>query len=343
MNLRCMKNNGNSSEGDFMTKRICGVVLMMVLPVTLQVSGETSDANAMCASVLKSEPLKLENIVATNGWMKDQEFLECLLSCWEKGTNETQQRVLLSLASRHRHSVRYIVGKYASYPIVTNVNVGAALAKAYDKSLVGDRAAYSLCYQTDEEIVHGLAGQLLETAKRRGKDLDSIDLLLLGRTGSAKVREFLESSTNMGFTNSVEWAMALAKLGGEWHEEWLIEQYLLEIDDDKKAVWARRLGYVGNTRTCTTLAKDLRIEKRYADGSRDMRLAIIDGLWMAFRDETVLQLPKLRSQWPKDDTFYEAVEKWAETKFNIKWERPRPPFFYEEFRVREGKPDAPRE
>ena len=99
-------------------------------------------------------------------------------------------------------------------------------------------------------------------------------------------------------------------------------------------VRARDLGYIGSEKCCAAVAQELRTPRILVVGAYvSLRVMLIDALRMAFPEEPLLWP---RDPVPVDDSYYEKIEKWAEARFQIGWDRPRPKFFYAE--PREGPP-----
>lgn len=124
--------------------------------------------------------------------------------------------------------------------------------------------------------------------------------------------------------------LALAKLGDKKAEKKVLEKYEDAHGPKKKAEAALDLGYVATDKTVMALARDIRTTEVYiwlAQSRRSMRVHIIMGLHRAFPTEPVFFPPIIK---PKDDSYYEKVEQWLTNRLGVTWDRPRPPFLYEE-------------
>ena len=211
---------------------------------------------------------------------------------------------------------------------VTDERVAKALIEALDDGNPDVRrtAADLLEKLFDEGTVRKFGPQIVEV-ERKVKSSDA--MLLLGKTGMKEAALLLQEEKIFRSTSAWETEMALARLGDKECETKFISEYKTEKNLRDKAQLALRLGYIGTENTSRTLAEDLRTpEIVHAGDTHSLRLDIIRALGMSFPDEPALWNLSPLSPVPPDDTYYERIERWAEQKFNISWDKPRPPLFF---------------
>lgn len=153
--------------------------------------------------------------------------------------------------------------------------------------------------------------------------------LLLGKVGSDSARRLLLGTSAIRDSSESATQLALAKLGERPAEEAVIAAYQA-ASPQEKARLARRLGYVGTVRALLTLARDLRNPDSYvwtAGSRRSVRVHVIEGLRTALPTETIFWAPPWK---PSHDSYYEQIEAWVTANLGVTWERPRPPFLYEQ-------------
>ena len=161
-------------------------------------------------------------------------------------------------------------------------------------------------------------------------------LLLLGKTDSPEALEILDKNEALSSTSEDDVIMVRARLGDQKAEDALLRAYADITDPREKGALAPRLGYVASQNTKMLLAKEIRTPDFYywnKQSRRSLRIYIIEALHLSFPQEPLFWKPFFT---PSNDVYYEKIEKWLEEKLEIEWERPRPPFLYEE-----AAPSAP--
>ncbi len=154
-------------------------------------------------------------------------------------------------------------------------------------------------------------------------------IVLLGKTHSDKAIELLKQE-NISAVNADDTEMALARLSVKEAHEAVINAYLSETDPQKKAIQARRLGYIASEKAKQILATEIRTPLTYMwhpPARRSLRIHIIEALFLAFPEEAIFWPPVIK---PSDDSYYEEIEKWLQQRLGVKWNQPRPEFLYEE-------------
>ena len=205
--------------------------------------------------------------------------------------------------------------------------VAEALVEALDVEIqdIRSTAADLFGKEFDETTVRRFGPRILAIIRKR-KNTDAI--LLLGRTGMQEAGLLLQEENAFRAASERATELALARLGNKEYEAKFIGEFKSAKRPGDKLRLARDLAYVASESACRTLAEDLRNpEKVETSGLCSVRVFIIEALSMAYPDEQILWRPHPLSE-PQDDSYYENIERWAETKFNISWSQPRPPFFY---------------
>ena len=205
--------------------------------------------------------------------------------------------------------------------------IAEALLEALDADTQDIRSTAADLFEKefDEGTVRTFAPRILEITRKR-KNSDAI--LLLGRTGMKEAGLLLQEDKAFRAASERTTELALARLGNKEYEAKFIGEFKSAKRPGDKLRLARDLAYVASESACRTLAEDLRNpEKVETSGLCSVRVFIIEALSMAYPDEQILWRPHPLSE-PQDDSYYENIERWAETKFNISWSQPRPPFFY---------------
>ena len=177
----------------------------------------------------------------------------------------------------------------------------------------------------DEGTVRKFGPQIVEV-ERKVKSSDA--MLLLGKTGMKEAALLLQEEKIFRSTSAWETEMALARLGDKECETKFISEYKTEKNLRDKAQLALRLGYIGTENTSRTLAETCEPPRS------SMPATPIPCAWTSFERSACpspMNLPSNLSPLspvPPDDTYYERIERWAEQKFNISWDKPRPPLFF---------------
>lgn len=163
---------------------------------------------------------------------------------------------------------------------------------------------------------------LLEDLRRAP---DASMLLVLARLkppeGAAALEALLKREP--AWEREPETRLARAALGDERLEEELVDAFLAATDPERKVALARDLGRVASERALRALASELRTDLvvREAYTERSARLDLLEALVPSFLEEPALLPHRILS-----DEDYGRAEAWAEQRFGIVWERPRPPF-----------------
>lgn len=172
------------------------------------------------------------------------------------------------------------------------------------------------------------AAQVISAIEHKG---NAYEYVLLGKTGCMEAKELLKRSRRLARASPEGQELALAMLGDVKLQKELARRFLAERDPDKKDILATQLSLVGSPVTATALAQELRsplIGTFGSGGRQSFRVSVIRALSLVFPEERILWEPGRR---PTSDEYYAAIERWAEETLRVKWDRPRPPFFYEEF------------
>lgn len=152
---------------------------------------------------------------------------------------------------------------------------------------------------------------------------------ILAKTGSERALTLIRNNRAIREQDESWTLQALAKLGDTAKEDILIERYRKEKDEGEKRELALMLGFVATPKTILALARDLRNPMTYEwnqTSLRSFRVHVIQGLSRAYPMEPLLWKP---NGTPRDDRYYGSIEAWAETKLDVGWDAPRPPFLYE--------------
>ncbi|MDB5047248.1 MAG: hypothetical protein JWO30_319 [Fibrobacteres bacterium] len=152
---------------------------------------------------------------------------------------------------------------------------------------------------------------------------------LLAKTGSEKARGMIRTNSVIRSQSDFSTRKSLAKLGDSLLEKEFIESYKREKDPREKSDLALALGFIASPKSILTLARDLRNPMTYPwnrQAPRSFRVHVIEGLHIAYPMEKLFWRPMFS---PTEDTYYEAIEKWATEHLGVTWKEPRPPFLYE--------------
>lgn len=155
-------------------------------------------------------------------------------------------------------------------------------------------------------------------------------LLILGKTGRPEARAYLDQHPEMARSSAQDLEMVRARLGDYAAEDAVLAAYVTAGTPQAKALQARRLGYVGSDRAVRLLARDVRTPVTYAwldAAQRSLRIHIIEGLHLAFQREPIFWPPPTQ---PRNDSYYEAIERWLSDRLGVHWDHPRPPFLYQQ-------------
>ncbi|MCO5170752.1 MAG: hypothetical protein M9894_30865 [Planctomycetes bacterium] len=176
------------------------------------------------------------------------------------------------------------------------------------------------------------AAALLEDLRRAP---DASMLLVLARVkppeGAAALEALVEREP--AWEREPELRLARAALGDARLEEQVVDAFLAATDPDRKVALARDLGRVATERALKALASELRTDLivREAYTERSARLDILEALVPSFLEEPALLPHRIL-----DDEDYARAEAWAERRFGVQWDRPRP-----EFMTQHGIPHPP--
>ena len=153
-------------------------------------------------------------------------------------------------------------------------------------------------------------------------------IVLLGKVKSPKSMALLRK-TEVSGASPEDAQMAMARLGDELAEQGVINNYLKSESVQEKAEQARRLGYVSSDKSIKLLAEEIRSPDYYEwhpPAIRSLRVHIIEGLHLAFMQETLFWQPLIP---PVDDSYYESIEKWLTENVGVTWKQDRPEFLYQ--------------
>lgn len=233
--------------------------------------------------------------------------------------------------SQYRDELLSLWAEYSSldserrYYRLTSKDVVEEMVNALDSNSKETRSHFTRIIEknVDEKLVREFSSEIVRAVKKHG---NTEATRLLGRTRSIDAVELLMTDDRFSRSSRRTVELALAKLGDEELQKKFVDNFRQEEHPKKKSHIARDLAYIGTELTCRALAEDLRSSLKVQAGATvSLRVRIIDALCRAYPDEEVLRPPKKQ---PRDDSYYEQIEKWAEKKFGIKWKNPRPPFFY---------------
>jgi hypothetical protein len=204
--------------------------------------------------------------------------------------------------------------------------IGEALLQALDDESQDIRSTASDLFENefDTATVQRFGPRILEIVRKR-KNTDAI--LLLGKTGMKEAELLLREDKAFSAASKRTTELALARLGNREYEAKFIGDFKSAKPQNQSLI-AQDLAYIATESSCRTLAEELRTpEKVKAGAFYSLRVFIIDALSLAYPDEQVLRRPDPLAL-PKDDSYYQEIERWAEDTFHISWTVPRPPFFY---------------
>ena len=237
-----------------------------------------------------------------------------LLDNWRVPEPQDRVRLLLIL----REEVLRSEGIWRVY----DVELARALVDALDDENMDVRhfAAESLNRYFDLTLIRFFSDAIL-TSVRKNPSSDGI--LLAGKTGSKEAVELLTQDMFRNWMDKKPVELALAKLGDHKLEAKFVDEFA-KCQDERKV--ADDLAYIGTMDACRAIAAELRspviIGVPWRQSS--IRVFLIESLSHAFPGEKVLRPPN----GPIDDTYYEAIEKWATAVLGVTWDVPRPKFFY---------------
>jgi hypothetical protein len=154
---------------------------------------------------------------------------------------------------------------------------------------------------------------------------DSEILLVIAKSKPEKAKDALEKMLlSPQLSEEDEMKVAVAALGNEKVENYLINQFITAKDADQKIRFAKLLGYVGTKKAATALAGEMRTDmikilpNVYA---RSVRLDIAHALEMINPETTILYENNI-----DDDDSYEKIEHFCQERYGIVWSKNRPPF-----------------
>jgi len=215
-------------------------------------------------------------------------------------------------------------------PIVTDPDVVSCLVSLIEDgdAAIRKKACSSLAAIVPPSCLKSHTNAIL-AAIRRYPTMDGA-LILLGKTDSPQGLSLLEAMPELSSTSSDNAIMVRARLGDKKAEQSIIDAYEKAHNTEEKMALAARLGYVASERTIRLLASEIRSPEFIYWNKRSrhsLRIEIIEGLHMAFPTEPLFWKPFYI---PSDDSYYDSIEKWLVANRGISWNRPRPPFLYEE-------------
>jgi hypothetical protein len=166
---------------------------------------------------------------------------------------------------------------------------------------------------------------------------DSEILLVIAKSKPEKAKDVLEKMLlSPQGSEDDELKVAVAALGNEKQESYIINQFITAKDADQKIRFAKLLGYVGTKKAATALAGEMRTDiikilpNVYA---RSVRLDIAHALEMINPETTILYENNI-----DDDASYENIEHFCQERYGIVWQKNRPPFL-----AMQGFPSQPGE
>ena len=157
------------------------------------------------------------------------------------------------------------------------------------------------------------------------------EYVILGTTRDRKAREGLPKPADVEKELLPSRQLAAAMLGDSAAERQIIDRFRKTESPAERSELAMALARIGSSRALTALAGGLRsphVAKWGGTGKQSFRLIVIASLSWAYPEDKILWKPRTR---PTSDEYYEAIERWAEKRFEIRWDRPRPPFMYQEY------------
>lgn len=163
------------------------------------------------------------------------------------------------------------------------------------------------------------------------KPASSADYLILGMTRNRKAMERLPKPSDVEEVLLPARRLAAAMLGDAAAEEQIIDRFRKTDSPEERKELAMALARIGSSRALTVLASALRspyVARWGGGGKQSFRLIVIASLSWAYPEEKILWEPRTP---PTSDKYYEAIERWAEKQFGVRWEQPRPPFMYQEY------------
>lgn len=185
-----------------------------------------------------------------------------------------------------------------------------------------DVALDALRLHVPVELLRPHAAALFEDLRRAP---DASMLLLIARLKPAEAAARLDELERREPQWAAEREMRLvrAALGDAALEDALVEEFEATAEPDRKAALARDLGRVATERALRALAAALRSDLivRGPYDFKSVRLDILEALVPSFLEEPALLPHRIM----RDDD-YARAEAWAERRFGIVWDRPRPPF-----------------
>jgi len=215
-------------------------------------------------------------------------------------------------------------------PYLGQPEVVALLVRALDDPAaeVRDFACKALAEGALEPLLQRQAAAIVEALRRH--PATDLAALLLGKTSSPAARALIEASAEVREADPEHTEQALGRLGDAAAEEAVLRAYRAAKDPRVKARQALRLGYMATPKAVRALAHDIRTPDFYVwqmRSRRSMRVHVIAGLQRAFPTEPVLWPPVYK---PQDDSCYEAIESFLHRQLGVTWDKPRPPFLWEE-------------
>ena len=190
-----------------------------------------------------------------------------------------------------------------------------------DSGEIREYAAELLVRYVPSEYIAPHAALLIKAAQ----DGKLANALLLGKSGAPEAKQLLQKRGKIWSINEDEAQSAIAKLGDADASQIIVNSYHQERDVRKKAILARKLGYICDKACILALARDMRAPDTYDAGGakKSLRIDIIAALSEAYPGERVFWFRDVQKS-QEIDQWYDDVEKWLETHLQITWNTPRP-------------------
>jgi hypothetical protein len=215
-------------------------------------------------------------------------------------------------------------------PYLVEKSLIGAVVEALSDSNEGlrSKACEILALKVPDRLLHPNAASIeIALAKHPGMGHAA---RLAGKLPRRIAKRLLASSKEIPDAEQPELDAVFGKLGDTKRESRLIEAYDHETDSRLKTRMALLLGYAATPRCLRMLVRELRTPQYYewnGRGKRSFRMHIIEALSLAYPEEPLLWKPY---SYPSGDEYYARIEGWAMKELGAKWDRPRPPFLWEE-------------
>jgi len=195
---------------------------------------------------------------------------------------------------------------------------------------VRDKAAQLLVNNFPSSYIAPLAPDILKVV-RQSQPLDE-RIRLLGKTGCAEARSLLLADEQFRKESAAGTDMALARLGDVERSLKFVKAYEATENPEEKARLAADLGYIGDASCVMALARSIRCPMIYERGAARVavRIEIVRALGEVYPETKVFWVDLMNR--PTNDSWYASVEEWLVRHLGVKWDKPRPPYFYSEIR-----------